>query len=65
MSEGEVNAYNNIIKTVAAAEQESVVLEKRKKVAEAFYNTFSQNSGYNPFDKDSFEDINTALGLAV
>ena len=65
MSEGEINAYNNIVRTVAAAEQESVVLEKRKEVAEAFYNTFGQNSGYNPFDKDSFDDINTALGSAV
>ena len=65
MSEGEINAYNNIIKTVAAAQQESVVLEKRKEVAESFYNSFGKNSGYDPLNKDNFEDINTALGTAV
>lgn len=45
MSQGEINAYNNIIKTVAAQEQQTVALQKSKDAGEQFKSYLAQIPG--------------------
>ena len=45
MNQGEINAYNNIIKTVAAQEQQTVALQKSKEAGEKFKSYLEQIPG--------------------
>ena len=45
MSQGEINTYNNIIKTVAAQEQQTVALQKSKDAGEQFKSYLAQIPG--------------------
>lgn len=62
MSEGEINAYNNIVKEIAAAEQEKILTEERKDAAQDFFDVFAHNKG---IDVQDFDQVQASTGLLV
>ena len=62
MSEGQINAYNNLIKEIAAAEQDKILTEERKNAVQDFFDVFAHNKGV---DVQDFNQVQASTGLLL
>lgn len=62
MSEGQINAYNNLIKEIAAAEQDKILTEERKNAVQDFFDVFAHNKG---IDVQDFNQVQASTGLLL